>query len=396
MREFKIIAALADLHIGVKHVSAKTLKEQLKDHFFEVLDKMPYLDGIFVLGDTLHTALSLNSEYSNLFMWFADRIYRTAKKHGSTVVWISGTLSHDCQQQLSNIRHYIKNDDGVDFRIYDTVEEITLWDDYKVLVIPDVKVRQLKDVGKYLKEPNKYDMILGHGTISQMQYVMQESENMPTKTYIFDADELIQASKGPVLFGHIHQYQSIQRHFYYVGPFTMLERGTTDAGFAVVGIYDKDRSKFKVEHYLNPDSAEYHELVVTRSILRDIPIDEIVEAIDEVANVAKSNDLITLRIVLDDNRESADKVMILENRYRKDRRFSIIKKVKSKQEQDREKEQEKRREKVAYLMDENMELPSILYTYYTNEVKPTIPDRTSLEANITLEDFERALKASDK
>ena len=38
--------------------------------------------------------------------------------------------------------------------------------------------------------------------------------------------------------------------------------------------------------------------------------------------------------MLDDNRESADKVMILENRYRKDRRFSIIKKVKSKQEQD--------------------------------------------------------------
>lgn len=395
MREFKIIAALADLHIGVKHVSAKTLKEQLKDHFFKPLEDMKYLDGIFLLGDLMHTIVSLNSDYSQLFHWFIDRVYKIAKKRGATVIIIRGTISHD-NDQLDNIRHYIKNDDGVDFRIYDTVEEITLWDDYKVLVIPDVKVKQLKDVGKYLKEPNKYDMILGHGTISQMQYVIQESENMPTKTYIFDADELIQASKGPVLFGHIHQYQSIQRHFYYVGPFTMLERGTTDAGFAVVGIYDKDRSKFKVEHYLNPDSAEYHELVVTRSILRDIPIDEIVEAIDEVAKDAKSNDLITLRIVLDDNRESADKVMILENRYRKDRRFSIIKKVKSKQEQDREKEQEKRREKVAYLMDENMELPSILYTYYTNEVKPTIPDRTSLEANITLEDFERALKASDK
>ena len=49
-------------------------------------------------------------------------------------------------------------------------------------------MKQLKDVGKYLKEPNKYDMILGHGTISQMQYVIQESENMPTKTYVFDAD----------------------------------------------------------------------------------------------------------------------------------------------------------------------------------------------------------------
>lgn len=395
MREFKIIAALADLHIGVKHVSAKSLKEQLKNHFFKPLEDMKYLDGIFLLGDLLHTVISLNTEHSELFHWFIDRVYRIAKKRGAVVIVIRGTLAHD-SGQLDNIKHYMKNDDGVDFRIYDTVEEITLWDDYKVLVIPDVKVKQLREVGKYLDEPKKYDMILGHGMITQMEFVSQESESMPTKTYVFDADELITASKGPILFGHIHQYQSIRRHFYYVGPFTVLERGTTNAGFAIIGIYDKDRTKFKVEHYLNPDSAEYYELVVTRSILRDIPIDEIVEAIDEVANKAKSNDLITLRIVLDDNRESADKVMILENRYRKDRRFSIVKKIKSKQERDREKEQEKRREKVAYLMDENMELPSILYTYYINEVKPTIPDRTSLEANITLEDFERALKASDK
>ena len=34
---------------------------------------------------------------------------------------------HD-NDQLNNIKSYVKNDDGVDFRVYDTVEEITLWD----------------------------------------------------------------------------------------------------------------------------------------------------------------------------------------------------------------------------------------------------------------------------
>lgn len=391
MRDFKIIAALADLHIGVKHVSAKSLKQQLKDHFFKPLEDMKYLDGIFLLGDLMHTIVSLNSDYSELFHWFIDRVYKIAKKRGAVVIIIRGTISHD-NDQLDNIKHYMKNDDGVDFRIYDTVEEITLWDDYKVLVIPDVKVKQLKEVGKYLKEPKKYDMILGHGMITQMEMVSQESENMPTKTYVFNADELIDASKGPVLFGHIHQYQTVKNHFYYVGPFTMLERGNLDAGFAVIGIYDKDRSKFKVEHYLNPDSAAYYELVVTNKILSNIPIDEIIEAIDEVAKEAKDNDLIMLRITRGDELESADKVMILENRYRKDRRFAIVKKIKNKKEAEREKEQEKRKEKCKYLMDENLSLHSILYIYYTNEVRPTIPDKTSVEAMLTEEDFERALR----
>ena len=88
--------------------------------------------------------------------------------------------------------------------------------------------------------------------------------------------------------------------------------------------------------------------------------------------------------------------ILLENRYRKDHRFSIIKKIKNAREQEKESEQKKRKDKFAYLMDESMELPSILYTYYIDEVKPTLPDRNSLAASLLLEDFERALKESDK
>lgn len=394
MREFKIIAALADLHIGVRHVSAKSLKKQLKEHFFKPLNDIAHLDGIFILGDVMHTIVSLNSDYSELFYWFIDKVYKLARKRNAVVVIVKGTISHD-NDQLNNIKSYVKNDDGVDFRVYDTIEEITLWDDYKVLVLPDVRVKQLKDIDDKL-EPGKYDMIIGHGLIDQMQYLVQESENMPTKTYVYNVDKLMGASKGPVLFGHIHQWQHVNNKFYYVGPFTMLERGWSNAGFGIVGISDKDRTKFKVEHWLNPDSASYYEITVTQEILRTIPIDEIMEAIDGIAADGKENDLFTLRITRGDESESSDKVMMLESRYRKDRRFSIIKKIKNKKEQEREKAQKARKDHFAYLMDESMELPSILYTYYISEVQPTIPDRKSLAANITLEDFERALKESDK
>ena len=113
----------------------------------------------------MHTIVSLNSDYAELFYWFIDKVYKIARKRGSTVVIVKGTISHD-NDQLNNIKSYVKNDDGVDFRVYDTVEEITLWDDYKVLILPDVRVKQLKDIDDLL-EPRKYDMILGHGQIGR-------------------------------------------------------------------------------------------------------------------------------------------------------------------------------------------------------------------------------------
>jgi len=389
MRDFKVFVSLADLHFGVKHVSAASMRDQLKEHFFKTVDRMPYLDGIFILGDTLHTTTtSLNSDYSELFMWFASKIYKLARKRNATVIWIAGTLSHD-GQQLSTIKHYVNNDDGIDFRVYDTVEETEIWDTYKLLILPDVKVKKLSDIGDKLV-PGRYDMILGHGTIDTMQYFVQESENMPTKTYVYDVEKLMAASKGPVMFGHIHQYQTIANKFCYVGPFTMLERGWQDAGFVIGAIYNKDTTKFKFEHYLNPDSASYTEINVTRHILNTIPIDEIIESIDEIISETKENDLITLRITRGDEISSAEKVMMLENRYRSDRRISIVKKIKNKQDRDREQVQKDRKDHFAYLMDETEDLPVILYRYYEEEIKPTIPANSGAD-NLVLEDFIRAL-----
>ena len=394
MRDYKIIAAMGDLHIANRVVSAKDLRHQLKKHFFDVLDKLPVLDGILILGDITHTSIALSSDYSELFYWFINRVYRMAKKKGALVCIIKGTASHDLDH-LDNIKTLVDNDDGVDFRVYDTIEEITLWDNYRVLVLPDVKVKQLSDMDKYFDEYHKYDLILGHGMIEQMQYVQQESENIPTKTYYYDVRDLMWACKGPILFGHIHQYQHVQEKFYYVGPFTMLERGWYDAGFAIVGIYNKNRTKYKVEHYINPDSASFYDIRITRKILDTIPIDDIIDAIDKILKDAKSNDLITLRINRGSETESADKVMLLENRYRPDKRVSIVKKIKSTQETEREIEHSRQMEKYAYLMDQSLELPVLAYQYYISDFKPMLPDQRSQAALLTEQDFIEAFKVGE-
>lgn len=392
MRGYRTFVAIADVHIGIKHIPPKEMKTQLKKNFFEVVEKMDPIDGIFVCGDVSHTILSLNSEGSNVYLWFFERLYKLAKKKGATVIVLKGTMSHDVDQ-LENIKHYQNNDDGVDFRVYDTVEETTIWDDYHVLVLPDVKVKQRNEIDALLKK-GKYDLILGHGTMTSMQFIVQESENEPTKTYLYDPADLEGACVGPVLFGHVHQYMRLGTtgQVRYVGPFTMLERGWQDAGFVVGGICNEDRSRFKVEHYINSDSANYYDLNVTEDMLREIPVEEIIATIQEIADEAKPNDLFTLRITRGDFTAASDRVMIIENVFRRDGRFSIIKKVKTAREEERERTHEERRKKYEYLLDESTDLPSILYTYYISDVKPTFPNSGAPEANLTEEDFRQALE----
>ena len=397
-RDYKIFAAISDIHIGVKHIPAKELKKQLRKNSFDVLDSFSVLDGIFVCGDLSHTILSFNSDYANLYLWFCTKLYKLAKRKDASVIIVRGTPSHD-NAQLDNVQYLVDQgvEEGVDFRIYDTYEEITVWDDYKVLVLPDLKVKDDKEIEQYFKIPKRYDLVLGHGMIETFQFVTQESENMPTKQYVYKLKDLQKVCKGPCLFGHIHQFANCGNvnQIYYTGPFTLLERGGRSAGFVVGGIYDKDRSRFRVEHYDNPDAGEYYDLEITPEMIKELSIDDLVEAIQELADEAKDNDLFTLRINREDDMGSADKVLILETRFKRDRRFSIIKKILSEKEIEREAKIKERKDKYAYLLDETIELPEILWSYYQTDIKPTIPDQTSLAASLTEQDFKDALEVKD-
>ena len=391
-RPFKIFASIADIHIGNKTVSPSSLKKQLKEHFIGTLKQLKYLDGIFVLGDMLHSIISLNSEYAEVYYWLVGQIYKVAKKKGATVIVIKGTKSHD-NDQLNNIKHYQNNDDGVDFRVYDTMEEILLWEDFHVLILPDNKLSKEDTIrlDHMLATPNKYDLILGHGLTDIMQFMVQESENMSTSTYVYDVDKLVSASKGPVQFGHIHQYRVYRNQFYYAGPFTLLERGGTSAGFLVTGISVDNRSKYVVEFVENPDTAHFIEINVTRKLLTDYPIGELIEAIDDIISDCGPNDLITLRVTRGDEMDSSERVLMLEERYRGDRRVSFVKKVISKTEVAREEEFKEMKRKYSYCMDPNQSTAEILYQYYLTDILPSLSEDKQKNQVLTLKHFQDVL-----
>ena len=126
------------------------------------------------------------------------------------------------------------------------------------------------------------------------------------------------------------------------------------------------------------------------------PIDEIIETIDEILKDAKENDLVTLRITRGDSMDAADKVLMLETRYRKDKRISIVKKIKTKSEEASERENQERKDKFSYIMDNTESMSSIMYKYYQTEIVPTLGDKDSAAANISIEDFKRILHEQAK
>lgn len=383
MRKFKIFTVIADIHIGKKHVSAETLKKSLKKYYIEPMQTMKYLDAIFVAGDILDAVLSMNSDYAEVFNWLASKLYSIAKKRKCPCIIIKGTRSHD-NEQLNNIKHYQVNDDDVDFRIYENIDVIKLFDEkFKVLLLPDVKVSRPEDIEKYFHAT--YDLVIGHGTISTMQFFVQESENMPTKTYVYNVDKLMSICRGPIIFGHIHQHIRYKEKFFYVGSFDKLERGSDGQnGFLVCGISTDNTSSYRVEQFINETASKYFNIELSKDIIRDSNIDDILHYLDLCIKDAGDTDLITIRITRDDDSDSMDKVLMIDARYRSDKRVSIKKKIKNKNKEDIERDMTNKKEKYSYIMDTNLSVSEIMYKYYDDGHRDKLDLESEVEVSVDL------------
>lgn len=385
-RKFKIFVSIGDIHIGMKNISAEDMKNQLEKHFIRKIETIPYLDGIFIVGDLFHTIISMNSSYSELAFWFVNKIYKIAKKKKSTIIIVKGTISHD-NNQLNNLCHYMYNDDNVPFYICTEPDILTIWGDYRVLVLPDVKVKKQKDIFSYLKH-DTYDLILGHGLIDSMNFFVQESEEYAMRSVVYNSADLMKHSNGPVIFGHIHQFQHIKRKFFYTGSFTLLERGVSNPGYLIGGILDDNRQKFLVERYINSDAPSYHEWKIDQELLSSCEIGELFAALDRLLEGIRENDIVTLKISRGDTMSEADKVIMLDTRYRADKRIRIIKSLVSESMDSYNEDVQKEITKFQYLFDEEIPLTDMMWKYFSEELKPNITDPSSRILSIEKKDFE--------
>jgi hypothetical protein len=368
--DFKIITIISDIHLGKRIVTAKEMVDMLEKNFFKPLDNMARLDAIVVTGDITDAMLTLHSDYAKAFVYFGDRLYGFAKK-GVEIHIVDGTYTHDLDH-LELYTHYTE-DKNVVFRMYTDFTVGYMFDSYRVLFLPDKKVntKKRKVVDNLLKD--EYDLIFGHGEVDKLKFPYQESENDSVNPYIFPLDKMCKMCKGPIMFGHIHTHTVYKKKFYYVGSFTKLERVNGTHGFLVCAIYDYDRTKFKVEQYINDDSIEYYEIEMDERDFKKHDTFEMISAIKSFVMDCKPNDIFTIRIKLSDKEDLTSHLYQIEDAFKSNKKISIVKKLISSVKEDRVNKIKEKKARLGYLHDESMSEEEIIYKYFVEEVKPNDP-----------------------
>ena len=110
-----------------------------------------------------------------------------------------------------------------------------------------------------------------------------DSENRVHGTPTHKADDLIRVTKGPIIFGHIHEKQEYKNKIYYTGSYSRYSFDTpSEKGFMVFDIDLEDTSKFKMEFIENTEAPTYAVIDIDKLDLIDI--DDHIKYINELTS----------------------------------------------------------------------------------------------------------------
>lgn len=237
---------LADLHIGA-YSSTQTRKEFL---FLKDFMKDKYYSFIIIAGDYFDKKLYSNEEYvviaNELFLFLLSRCDKLRM--------VAGTKSHDNDQykifsQYENRSIAELLDKEIDFRVINTFEEEELFDELKVLYLPEEYIYDKKEYYKdILNKENKYDYVFGHGVIQEAMTnavrATKKDSSKRKKAPVFNTMELSRICKGQVYFGHYHINTNINNKVFYVGSYSRYKFGEEEAK----GFYEISTDG---NHYIN-------------------------------------------------------------------------------------------------------------------------------------------------
>lgn len=379
MRPYYVFASISDIHIGNKILSPKSFKKQLKNQYFDKLYNSANLDAIFVLGDVADYILGFGTAYAEVHMWFGRELLKLASHHKATVVVVSGTPSHD-NDQFTMWEDYVNNDEDVPFFVCTSFQQLTIMKDFKLLILPDKKVTKIeKSLVKALLS-DTYDMILGHGVIDKMEFFEQESENVSTTSYVYPVKELLNCTLGPILFGHIHQFTQYENKFFYISSFTKLERKVGNHGFMMTIMMKDDHTKYLCELEINNESINFHRISFDQDDLNTDSIEKIIEKIENLIKSSGEDDLIQIKLKVNENPIVLQNVMMIENRFRhSNKRVTIVKKRKNVNDEIRELAEKEELEQSSYLFDKNLKISEIFSRYFNEEFKYDNPEFSEID-----------------
>lgn len=272
---------ISDIHIGKK--DDMKLKEEL-EIFFDYLKDTEDIDMITISGDLFDRVLTANEYGTTLALEFIQRLIDLYIPEISIRI-IKGTRSHDFNQL--DILKVFKEKAGSHFKIIEK-NEVEVFNGYKILYLPEEYPTDYDDFYKenLLGVDDKiYDFIIGHGMIDFIAFTGYEddSENRVHGTPTHKADDLIRVTKGPIIFGHIHEKQEYKDKIYYTGSYSRYSFDTpSEKGFMVFDIDDDDPSKFKMTFIENTKAPTYAVLDIDKLNLEGV--DDHVKYIKELSD----------------------------------------------------------------------------------------------------------------
>lgn len=258
MNETYVGLIIADVHVGA--IDPLTLHNELRQSFLSYIESLKVLDFIVIAGDLFDSRISLNSEHAKQLFYFLRDLIQICSRRNIKLRILKGTESHD-NKQLEIIK-YIST--LGDVKIISTVSEEDLFDNLKVLYIPEEYMNNMEEFYDEFLNNKTYDMIFGHGLVSDVAFIakMQESEVTMSKAPVFDSNKLLSICKGPIFFGHIHKPQCIKDRLYYVGSFSRWVFGEEEKkGFMSVA-YTPDTGSFQTEFIENKYAKEYNTMII--------------------------------------------------------------------------------------------------------------------------------------
>lgn len=272
---------ISDIHIGKK--DDMKLKDEL-EIFFDYLKDTENIDMITISGDLFDRVLTANEYGTTLALEFIQRLIDLYVPEIDIRI-IKGTRSHDFNQL--DILKVFKEKAGSHFKIIEK-NEVEVFNGYRILYLPEEYPTDYDDFYKENLlgvEDKVYDFIIGHGMIDFIAFTGYEddSENRVHGTPTHKANDLIRVTKGPIIFGHIHEKQEYKNKIYYTGSYSRYSFDTpSEKGFMVFDIDDNDPSNFKMTFIENTAAPTYAVLDIDKLNLEGV--DDHVKYIKELAD----------------------------------------------------------------------------------------------------------------
>lgn len=353
---------LADLHFGA--TSGKQLYHELLPVLGVLNNDAITLDYFMVLGDYFDAKCSLTSESAKYALLFMSRVIEICAKKKIKVRIIKGTLSHDLNQLETAFGHYMTKE-GIDFRIISSVNDEELFQDFKVLYVPEEYINSKDEYYKeylYSKPKGYYNLAVVHGTFENVIPVLksQEYEGMNKHAPIFTTKDFECAQL--VLSGHIHTRTKVDQNIFYIGSYSRFCHGE-ELPKGCQCVYQSFDGSFDLNFLENKNAPKYitKDLGTTMNIY---PAEQVIEQIEKIKK--ESNiDFLRVNISLEEDDTVLANMAIVKNYFHKSKtvkvRFSNEKR--SRKETEKEEEIKVQQEEYSYLLDKGITIPQKVSLY---------------------------------